>query len=91
MNMSMMSEREMLMWKMQASDFAMEEVGLFLDVHPNDPTALSYFKQYREMKKQAESDFTRKYGPVTIDNYDNNLPTWGWIENPWPWENGNEV
>lgn len=86
-----MSEREMLMWKMQAYDFAMEEVGLFLDTHPNDQTALSYFKQYRDLKKQAEVDFVKKFGPVTIDNYEFDLSTWKWIDNPWPWESESEV
>jgi spore coat protein JB len=85
------SEREMLMWKMQAYDFAMEEVGLFLDTHPNDQTALSYFKQYRDLKKQAEVDYVKKFGPVTIDNYDFDLSTWKWIDNPWPWECESEV
>ncbi|QNU65786.1 spore coat protein CotJB [Ruminiclostridium herbifermentans] len=86
-----MSEREMLMWKMQAYDFAMDEVALFLDTHPNDKIALSYFKQYRDLKNQAEREFSKKYGPVTIDNYDFDLSSWKWIDSPWPWEIGSEV
>jgi len=86
-----MSERELSLWKVQAYEFAIVEVGLFLDTHPNDQTALSYFKQYRDMKHKAESDFTRKFGPITMDHMDNDLSTWRWIENPWPWETGSEV
>jgi len=90
-HMSMMSEREMSLWKVQAYEFALLEVGLFLDTHPTDQTALSYFKQYRDMKHQAESDFTRKFGPITMGHMDNDLSTWKWIDNPWPWEIGSEV
>ncbi len=86
-----MSEREMALWKVQAYEFALVEVGLFLNTHPTDQMALSYFKQYRDMKHQAESDFTRKYGPITMDHVDNDLSTWKWIENPWPWERESEV
>lgn len=86
-----LSEREMALWKVQAYEFALLEVGLFLDNHPNDQTALSYFKQYRDLKHQAESDFTKKFGPITMDHMDSDLSTWRWIENPWPWETGSEV
>ena len=87
----MMSEREMALWKVQAFEFAITEVALFLDTHPTDQTALSYFKQYRDMKHQAESDFTRRYGPITMDHVDGDLSTWKWIDNPWPWERESEV
>lgn len=90
-NMNLMSEREMSLWKVQAYEFAIVEVGLFLDTHPNDQTALSYFKQYRDMKHKAVSDFTKKFGPITMDHMDNDLSSWKWIQNPWPWEIGSEV
>jgi len=88
---NMTSEREIALWKVQAYEFALVEVGLFLDMNPNDKTALSYFKQYRDLKHQAESDFTKKYGPITMDHMDNDLSSWKWIQNPWPWENESEV
>lgn len=91
MHMSKMDEREKLLYKLQGYEFAMLEVGLFLDTHPKDQTALTYFKQYREMKHQVEAEYTRMYGPITMDHMDNDLSTWRWIENPWPWEMGIEV
>jgi len=86
-----MTKREAFLWKVQAYEFALLEVGLFLDTHPKDQTALSYFEQYRHMKHLAEAEYTRMYGPITMDHMDNDLSTWQWIENPWPWEMGNEV
>lgn len=86
-----MNEREALLWKVQAYEFACIEVGLFLNTNPNDKTALAYFKQYRDMKHQLESEFTKRFGPLTAGHMDNDLSTWRWIENPWPWEIGREV
>ena len=86
-----MNEREALLWKVQAYEFACVEVGLFLNTHPTDKTALAYFKQYREMKNKLESEFTKRFGPLTATHMDNDLSTWRWIENPWPWEIGREV
>lgn len=88
--MQKLSERESMLLQVQAYEFALVEVGLFLDTHPNDQTALAYFGQYRELKHRAVSDYTRMYGPITMDHMDNDLSTWRWIDNPWPWETGSE-
>lgn len=85
-----MTDRESMMFKVQVYGFALSEVALFLDTHPNDKTALSYYKQYRDQKNQAEDDFRKKFGPLTMDdNYD--YSTWTWIDSPWPWEKESEV
>ncbi len=85
-----LSDREKLLMTVQAYEFALVEVGLFLNTHPTDRTALAYFKQYRELKHKAVSEYTRMYGPITMDHMENDLSTWKWIENPWPWEIGSE-
>ena len=86
-----MTQREQMLMMVQACEFALVEVGLFLNTHPEDQTALAYFKQYRELKHRAESEYTRMYGPITKDHMDNDLSTWRWIDNPWPWEIGSGV
>lgn len=85
-----LSDREKLLLVVQAYEFALYEIGLFLDTHPTDRTALAYFKQYMDLKNRAVADFTRRYGPLTMDNADTDMTTWRWIENPWPWEIGSE-
>lgn len=90
-HMKPMTERERLLMTVQAYEFALVEVGLFLDTHPHDQTALAYFKQYRDLKHQAVSAYTKMYGPITSDHPDNDLSSWKWIDNPWPWEIGREV
>lgn len=85
-----LSDRDKMLMLVQAYEFALVEVGLFLDTHPNDRTALAYFKQYRELKHQAVSEYTRRFGPITMDHMENDLSSWKWIDNPWPWEIGSE-
>lgn len=89
-HMKPMSDRERALMTVQAYEFALVEVGLFLNTHPDDQTALAYFRQYRDMKHKAESEYTRMYGPIVMDHPDADLSTWKWIDNPWPWEIGSE-
>ena len=65
--------------------FAVDEVKLFLDTHPNDMAALNYYKKYRETLHNLTEEFNEKYGPLTADNMLANNQ-WTWINGPWPWE-----
>ncbi len=86
-----MTDREAKMHNLQAYNFAMAEVALFLDTHPDDKVALSYFKKYGELKDMAEKEFTSSYGPITTSTTNYDFTTWNWIDNPWPWEREGEV
>ena len=67
-------------------NFAIVELGLYLDTHPDDEKALclhrKYCKEYRELTDKCQ----KVYGPLTIQFPCNK---WRWIEEPWPWERGN--
>ena len=80
-----MNEREMLMKKVKKYDFALKELALYLDTHPNCRRGLAMFKKYKELRNAAMDEYVRKYGPVT---YDQNTDTqhWSWVDDPWPWE-----
>ena len=67
--------------------FAVNDITLFLDTHPEDPEALAYFNHYRELRTQALKEYQCKYGPLTIDTA---TPEgkWLWATQPMPWEGG---
>ena len=44
--------------------FAMHEMNLYLDVHPNDRTILQLFNDYRKMLIQLEKEYEKMYGPL---------------------------
>ncbi len=80
----MNSEKE-LFKNIQILEFVLYDAGLYLDTHPTDQEALCYYHNYRDMLAEAIDEYTRCYGPLTMDAVlsKNN---WTWIEKPWPWE-----
>ena len=85
MNNINMSERDALLKKIQAMDFALYDAVLYLDGHPGNKKALDYYREHRDALKELRDEYARKFGPLTIyDNYDND--TWRWVDKPWPWE-----
>lgn len=80
-----MNERSMLLKKIQKYDFALKELNLYLDTHPDCRNALALFDKYRNIKQAAESEFNRKFGPI-VPEQSNDPQHWSWIDDPWPWE-----
>ena len=78
------TRREMLM-RIKEYDFALDELNLYLDTHPDDAKALCLHNNYSRILKDLETQYQRVYGPLTA-NYP--CRKWRWIEEPWPWERG---
>ncbi len=79
---------ELLDWICEVS-FAVNDVTLFLDTHPNDKDALEYFKTCCAMRAEALDEYTKIYGPLLVDDVSmTEADYWNWIEQPWPWEEG---
>ena len=72
--------------KIKCLDFAITELALYLDKHPDDEKALCLHNRYCKEVKDLKDKYQKVYGPLTI-NYPCNK--WRWIEEPWPWERGN--
>lgn len=79
-----MSEREILMKKIASVDFAVKDLNLYMDSHPNDMSVSKLLQKYQEKSKVLRKQYEEMYGPVTSNNMDENR--WGWISNPWPWD-----
>ena len=81
----MADNREMLLKRVQICDFILVETNEYLDTHPNDQAALDYFKKYNEMRRTAAKEFTEKYGPLNMWDFEGGN-RWNWVDDPWPWE-----
>ena len=79
------NRREMLM-KIRELNFAIIELGLYLDTHPEDQRALCMHREYARQLKELKDKYQKVYGPLTIYFPCNK---WRWLEEPWPWEGGN--
>ncbi len=79
------ARREMLQ-EIRCLDFAINELALYLDTHPDDQKALCLHRKYCKEVKESKDKYQKVFGPLTI-NYPCNK--WRWLEEPWPWERGN--
>ena len=77
--------REMMM-KIRELNFAVIELGLYLDTHEEDRKALCLHNHYSNELKELKDKYQKMYGPLTMDYPCNK---WRWLEEPWPWERGN--
>lgn len=80
-----MTERQMLLNRVRMYDFALVDAGLYLDGHPNNAAALSYFNKNRMLYEQAKAAYEARFGPLCMMNSKDET-TWHWIDDPWPWE-----
>jgi len=80
-----MTEREVLLKRVQVCDFALNDAALFLDVNPDHAEALAFYKKYLDLRKATVEAFQEKFGPLTRDAYDGG-PRWNWVDGPWPWQ-----
>ncbi len=77
--------RSKLMKTIQTLSFAVHETVLYLDGHPNDRRALSYFTDQNEKLRQAVNMYETNFGPLTAGGFDGG-DEWTWISGPWPWK-----
>ena len=82
-----MTNKEMLFKKICELDFAIHELTLYLDTHPNSKRALDLLNKFRQLRAEAVSDYEEKYGKLVITSCDAGTNgEWDWINSPWPWE-----
>ena len=68
---------------------AVYDMLLYLDTHPCDEAALSYFMEHKNRRVAALKEYAKYYGPLTIDTADDEASeSFLWVETPWPWEGG---
>jgi len=78
------NDRERLLFQLMAYSFAINDLNLYLDLHPEDQNTFALFKKYVKEKNNLEDRYTEKYGPMTITNSQGDM--FSWVKNPWPWD-----
>lgn len=72
--------------ELQATDFTLVELALYLHTHPQDKHTLEQFNEFSEHKKRLKSFFEEKFGPLQqFGNSPINAGT-SWSDAPWPWQ-----
>lgn len=75
-----------ILQKIRYLDFAVVELSEYLDTHPMDKKAIKLHNEYANELEILRETFEKTFGPLSIKCPCNK---WRWIENPWPWERGN--
>ena len=70
--------------ELQALEFVVLELGMYLDTHPDDTEAFTLFKQYAAMEKAAKAAYESKFGPLTKSAAATG-ERYNWLQEPWPW------
>ena len=70
--------------ELQALEFVVLELGMYLDTHPDDTEAFTLFKQYAAMEKAAKATYESKFGPLTKPAAAT-AERYNWLQEPWPW------
>ncbi len=78
------SEREALLFRIMEIDFAINDLNLYLDLHPEDKNMYEKFKKYTQECIELKDQYARMYGPLTLDQTMSN--NYEWMKNPWPWD-----
>lgn len=77
--------RHDLMKQIQTLSFACHDTALYLDGHPNDARALSYFNAQNAKLADAVAQYENNFGPLTANGIEYS-DSWTWIDGPWPWK-----
>ncbi len=71
--------------ELQALEFVITELGLYLDTHQSDAEAFSLYQQYAKLAQEGKARYNAMYGPlVQTDTVKDGSYTW--LNSPWPWE-----
>ena len=80
------NEREALLYQVMQYKFALIELNLYLDTHPNDRETVELYKKYLNIEKQMCDKYESMYGPLTTGSSNLDEGRWEWNNSPWPWE-----
>lgn len=75
-----------LLEELQAVDFVLVELTLYLDTHPNDYNAIQQFNHFAKQSKHLRKQYEELYGPLMQYGKSYSGYPWDWAESPWPWQ-----
>ena len=79
------NDKERLLYQVMAYSFAINDLNLYLDLHPDNKGMLDLFKKYVKEEKELCNEYVNKYGPLEVNEVKGQK--FDWINSPWPWEN----
>lgn len=75
-----------LLEELQAVDFVIVELTLYLDTHPTDQDAIQQYNLFIQQRKKIKKEFEKQFGSLTNFGYSYSKYPWDWKTPPWPWQ-----
>lgn len=75
-----------LLEKLQAVDFVLVELNLYLNTHPNDLQAIEQFNKLTRERTAIANEYQLLYGPLQNFGRAYSKYPWEWSQSPWPWQ-----
>ncbi|WP_338049724.1 spore coat protein CotJB [Pseudoflavonifractor phocaeensis] len=75
--------------ELQALEFVLAELGQYLDTHQGDSEAFALFQQYAALEREGRQKYEASYGPLFQQSAANDK-RYTWLQDPWPWNMGEE-
>ncbi len=78
------NDREAKLFNVMSFSFAINDMNLYLDTHPDDTSALYFLEELIKEEHKAKEEYMKTYGPLTVNKTKGDKFTW--LDSPWPWE-----
>ncbi|MBB6734784.1 spore coat protein CotJB [Cohnella zeiphila] len=72
--------------ELQALDFALVELRLYLHTHPEDTEALKQYNETAEQRTELKGQVEAEFGSIAPNEPFTPGKTAGWSDDLWPWQ-----
>ena len=77
--------RSELLKKITIASFMVEDLGMYLNTHPDDCDAVERYNFFIKEANELKKIFEECFGMIEEHGSTSPCP-WNWIKEPWPWE-----
>ena len=71
--------------EMQAIDFVVDELELYLDTHADDKEAFDLYQTMLALQQEARERYVKVCGPIQQTDM-LGMKSYTWLSSPWPWD-----
>ncbi len=75
-----------MLHELQAIDFVLLELNLYLNTHPHDHQAIEQYNRTAVQRAQLAQQFESAYGPLRNFGQSLTRAPFQWNQEPWPWQ-----
>lgn len=74
-----------LLDRIRSYNFAVYDMLLYLDTHPDDKAAFEMFRDLTNKTKALKAEYEKEAGPLSAFSAGTQAD-FNWLSSPWPWE-----